>query len=102
MRTLKILNYRCSVCSFLCDIIIITFYCYLYIATIERARKLADEAKYKSDLSMTEDELNYKASKIPNSPSSVSSMPLFSGSGMLKIDLDNFLKYLHIFMNFPN
>lgn len=55
----------------------------LNIVTLDEARKLADVAKYKSDFSITDDEM-IKIVKKPSSPSSsTSSMPLFSNSGII-------------------
>jgi len=56
------------------------FYCNL--ENLEKARKIADIAKYKSDFSLTGDE-TIAVVNIPNSPSpSTSSMPLFSSFGI--------------------
>lgn len=52
--------------------------------TLEKARGIAEIAKYKSDFSLTEDE-TIKAVNISSSPSSSTcSMPLFSDPGIKK------------------
>lgn len=61
------------------------FYCNL--ENLEKARKIADIAKYKSDFSVTDDETVKEVQKPSSPSSSTSSMPLFDCSGMKNITL---------------
>jgi len=55
---------------------------------LEKARKIADIAKYKSDFSLTDDETITVVNRPSSPSSSTSSMPLFSSSGIKKKYLD--------------
>lgn len=62
--------------------------------TLEKARKIADIAKYKSDFSLTEDETIKAINTVPSSPSSTDSMPLFSDPGIKNMNTISICKLI--------
>lgn len=62
----------------------------MYSETLEDARKLAEEARYRSDFSADESFINRTSSNQQCSPtSSTSSMPLFEGNKLILYNLHN-------------